>query len=166
MDESWPGMTMGQWGFSFRAHGTWWDEGKPWIDYISHCQFLLQQGRAVRGRGVFHRRKRAIGNARGQSRTAAGYDYETPSMRRAAAWRTVKSGRLTLTSGANYAALILPTNDADITPQFWCVSANSCGGERRVVGARPQPFAESYGFPKCDAQVKKIAAELWGNAME
>ena len=43
----WPGMTMGPWGIHFERTETWWSQGKPWIDYITRCQFLLQQGRAV-----------------------------------------------------------------------------------------------------------------------
>ena len=49
----WPGMTMGQWGFHFDRTVTWWQQGKAWIDYIAHCEFMLQQGRAVADAAYF-----------------------------------------------------------------------------------------------------------------
>lgn len=40
-----PGMTMGWWGTQFGPSQTWWHHGaKEWIDYITRCQLLLQEG--------------------------------------------------------------------------------------------------------------------------
>ena len=40
-----PGMTMGPWGTNFERTNTWWEQAKPWMDYISRCQLLLQAGK-------------------------------------------------------------------------------------------------------------------------
>ncbi|HEX5655381.1 MAG TPA: glycosyl hydrolase, partial [Chitinophagaceae bacterium] len=42
-----PGMTMGPWGIHFDRTTTWWNQAKPWLRYLSRCQWLLQQGRMV-----------------------------------------------------------------------------------------------------------------------
>lgn len=42
-----PGMTMGGIGVHWNRNQTWWDMGKAYQDYLSRCQFLLQQGRSV-----------------------------------------------------------------------------------------------------------------------
>src|ERR1039458_5801660 len=72
----WPGMTMGQWGFHFERTVTWWDEGKPWIDYITHCQFMLQQGRAVADAAYFTGESAPVEMRVGNPALPAGYDYD------------------------------------------------------------------------------------------
>ena len=42
-----PGMSMGPWGLHYERTQTWWDQSRPWHDYLARCQFLLQQGRFV-----------------------------------------------------------------------------------------------------------------------
>jgi hypothetical protein len=74
----------------------------------------------------------------------------------------VKDGRITLASGASYAVLILPPDDVNMTPQtLQCISKLVRDGAT-VVGPRPQHSPGLTDFPKCDTQVKKLAAQLWG----
>ena len=42
-----PGMTMGPWGLHYERTQTWWEQSKPWHEYLARCQFLLRQGRFV-----------------------------------------------------------------------------------------------------------------------
>src|SRR6058998_3190443 len=37
-------MSMGPWGLHYERPQTWWDQAKPWHQYLSRCQYLLQQG--------------------------------------------------------------------------------------------------------------------------
>ncbi len=39
-----PGMTMGPWGTNFERTNTWWEQSRAWMQYISRCQALLQDG--------------------------------------------------------------------------------------------------------------------------
>ncbi len=48
-----PGMTLDGIGIYFQRDQTWWSPGKAWLDYLSRCQFLLQQGRPVADVAVF-----------------------------------------------------------------------------------------------------------------
>jgi len=159
---TWPGMTMGQWGFHFERTVTWWNQGKPWIDYISHCEFLLQQGRAVADAAYFTGESAPSEMRVGNPALPAGYDYDAINADVLLHGATVKNGRITLTSGANYAALILPPNDSDMTPQLLQRLRELVRAGATVVGARPQHSPSLADFPKCDAQVKKLAGELWG----
>jgi hypothetical protein len=158
----WPGMTMGQWGFHFERTVTWWEQGKSWIDYISHCQFLLQQGRAVSDAAYFTGESAPVEMRVGNPALPAGYDYDAINADVLLHGATVKNGRISLTSGANYAALILPPNDSDMTPQTLQRLRELVRAGATVVGPRPQHSPSLAGFPKCDAQVKKFADELWG----
>ena len=158
----WPGMTMGQWGFHFERTVTWWDEGKPWIDYISHCQFLLQQGRAVADAAYFTGESAPVEMRVGNPALPAGYDYDAINADALLHLATVKDGHITLPSGASYAALILPPTDSDMTPQLLQRLRELVRAGATVVGPRPQHSPSLANFPKCDAQVEKLAAELWG----
>ncbi len=42
-----PGMSMGPWGLHYERTQTWWEQSKPWHEYLARCQYLLQQGRFV-----------------------------------------------------------------------------------------------------------------------
>ena len=157
-----PGMTMGQWGFHFERTETWWNQGKPWIDYISHCEFLLQQGRAVADAAYFTGESAPSEMRQGNPPLPAGYDYDAINFDVLLHGATVKNGRVTLVSGANYAALILPPNDSDMTPQLLERIGKLVRDGATVVGPRPQHSPSLTDFPKCDAQVKKLADKLWG----
>jgi hypothetical protein len=158
----WPGMTMGQWGFHFERTETWWEQGKSWIDYITHCQFLLQQGRAVADAAYFTGESAPVEMRVGNPALPAGYDYDAINADVLLHGATVKNDRISLTSGASYAALILPPNDADMTPQTLLRIRDLVHAGATVVGPRPQHSPSLADFPKCDAQVKKLADELWG----
>ncbi|HTL71986.1 MAG TPA: glycosyl hydrolase, partial [bacterium] len=158
----WPGMTMGQWGFHFERTETWWNQGKPWIDYISHCEFLLQQGRAVADAAYFTGESAPVEMRAGNPALPAGYDYDAVNADVLLHGATVQNGRITLASGANYAVLILPPSDSNLTPQFLQRLRELVRDGATVVGPRPQHSPSLAGYPDCDAQVKQLADELWG----
>jgi hypothetical protein len=158
----WPGMTMGQWGFHFERTETWWDEGKPWIDYITHCQFLLQQGHAVADAAYFTGESAPVEMRAGDPALPAGYDYDAINADVLLRGATVKDGRITLASGASYAVLILPPDDVNMTPEMLECLRKLVHAGATVVGPRPQHSPSLAGYPKCDKQVKKLADELWG----
>jgi hypothetical protein len=157
----WPGMTMGQYGFHFERTETWWNQGKPWIDYITHCQFLLQQGRAVADAAYFTGESVPVMMRVGNPALPAGYDYDAIDADVLLHGATVQNGRITLASGANYAVLILPPDDVNMTPQMLACIRKLVRAGATVVGPRPQHSPSLDGYPKCDVQVKKLAAELW-----
>lgn len=156
----WPGMTMGQWGIHFERTETWWNQGKPWIDYLSRCQFLLQQGRPVRDAAYFTGESAPVEMRRNNPPLPAGYDYDAVNadVLRGA---TVKNGRLTLASGANYAVLVLSPEDSDLTPATLRRITELVRAGATVVGPRPQHSPSLENYPKCDTQVRRIAGELW-----
>ena len=158
----WPGMTMGQWGFHFERTETWWNQGRPWIDYITHCQFLLQQGRAVADAAYFTGESAPVEMRAGNPALPFGYDYDAINADVLLHHATVKNGRLNLDSGASYAVLILPPEDANLTPQLLEHLRDFVRAGLTVAGPRPQHSPSLAGFPKCDAQVKSLAKELWG----
>ena len=158
----WPGMTMGQWGFHFERTETWWGPGKAWIDYITHCQYLLQQGRAVADAAYFTGESAPVEMRVGNPALPPGYDYDAIDADVLQHGATVKDGRITLPSGANYGVLILPPEDVNMTPQMLQRLRELVRAGATVVGPRPQHSPSLAGYPECDAQVKELCDELWG----
>jgi hypothetical protein len=157
----WPGMTMGPYGFHFERTVTWWQQGKAWIDYISHCEFLLQQGRAVADAAYFTGESAPVEMRAGKPALPFGYDYDAINADVLLHGATVKNGRITLATGANYAVLILPPEDANLTPPILECLRQLVRAGATVVGARPLHSPSLADFPNCDTQVKKLADELW-----
>ncbi len=144
----WPGMTMGQWGFHFERTETWWNQGKPWIDYITHCEFLLQQGRAVADAAYFTGESAPVEMRVGNPALPAGYDYDAIDADVLLHGATVKNGRITLASGANYAVLILPPDDINMTPQMLECIRKLVRAGATVVGPRPQHSPSLADYPQ------------------
>jgi hypothetical protein len=157
----WPGMTMGQWGFHFERTVTWWDQGKAWLSYISHCQFLLQQGHAVADAAYFTGESAPVETRALDPSLPKGYDYDDINADVLRHGATVKDGRINLPGGASYAVLVLPPTDADLTPATLQRIADLVKAGATVVGPRPQHSPSLADYPNCDAQVKQIADGLW-----
>ncbi len=158
----WPGMTMGQFGFDFERTETWWKQAKPWIQYITRCEFLLQQGRAVDDVAYFEGQSAPVEMRDGNPPLPAGYDYDAVDADVLLHGATVKHGRITLASGANYAVLVLPPDDINMTPPMLKCIRKLVRAGATVIGPRPQHSPSLEGYPRCDVQVKRLANELWG----
>ena len=158
----WPGMTMGPFGINFEHTLTWWHQGKAWISYISRCQFLLQQGRAVADAAYFDGQSAPVVTRANQPALPTGFDYDAVDADVLLHGATLKHDRLTLASGANYAMLILPPDDLNLTPPVLRCLRELVRAGATVVGPRPQHSPSLEGYPECDRQVNSMADELWG----
>ncbi|HTR43503.1 MAG TPA: glycosyl hydrolase [Pseudomonadales bacterium] len=159
----WPGMTMGQWGFHFERTETWWNQGKPWIAYISRSQFLLQQGRSVQDVAYFDGQSAPVERRDGTPTLPKGYDFDAVDAGVLLHGATVKDGRLTLASGANYAVLVLPPDDINMTPDVLKEIGKLIHNGATVVGPCPQHSPSLDDYPASDRQVKGLAKKIWGD---
>jgi len=160
--DRWPGMTMGQWGFHFERTETWWSQGKSWIDYISHCQYLLQQGRSIADVAYFTGQSAPVETRVGNPAMPAGYDYDAVNADVLLNGASVKNGRLTLASGASYAALVLPSGDINVTPRLLERLRELIEAGATVIGPRPAHSPSLEDYPACDNKVAEVAGEIWG----
>ncbi len=157
-----PGMTMGQWGINLDRTNTWFEKAKPWMDYISRSQFLLQQGRFVADVAHFSGE-----STPGFTRTAAvavprGYDYDGVNAE-VLLKSSVKDHRLVLPDGMNYALLVLPAKDPLMTPAVLRKVRDLVAGGLTVMGDKPTRSPSLQDYPNCDQQVNETAAELWAD---
>jgi predicted GH43/DUF377 family glycosyl hydrolase len=116
-----PGMTLSNIGLLFQRDQTWFEPAKAWIDYLTRCQVLLQQGRPVTDVVYFTGEElpsRALLPERYAPSLPDG--YKADSINRDALLRlaTVRNGRIELPGGASYAVLVLPPAQTAFSPEL------------------------------------------------
>ncbi|HTY86830.1 MAG TPA: glycosyl hydrolase [Candidatus Acidoferrum sp.] len=151
-----PGMTMGWWGTQFGRGQTWWEHGGPeWIEYLSRCQFLLQQGRFV-GDLCY------LTAGRMTPKLPAGYDGDTCGERELVMRLSVQDKRLVLPDGMSYRVLVLPEQKL-MTPEVARTVRELVKAGATVLGPKPAGSPSLQNYPACDREVAEIADEVWGD---
>ena len=156
-----PGMPMGFWGTMFTPGQTWWEPGRAWVDYLSRCQFLLQQGHTVADiLCVFPSLNWRNTMPSGLHKL---YNYDLCS-EETFMQAEVKDGRFVLPhSDAGYRVLVLPPTSAGVSPALLRkLMALVKAGGTVVCSDRPTRAAGLQDYPACDRQVEALATELWG----
>ncbi|KAA3614215.1 MAG: hypothetical protein DWQ01_00500 [Planctomycetota bacterium] len=94
----------------------WWSMAGPFIEYLSRCSFLLQQGTPVAdvcfyqgdGAPAFH----PLAVDWDPKLRSAGYDYDVVDVRVLTSSMSVADGRIVLPHGVSYALLVLPDEES------------------------------------------------------
>lgn len=101
-----PGFALGRYGIMLSRHTTWWDFSPAWMQYITRCQYLLQQGTEVADVGFLFHDDIRYQFASGTTKMPDGYDHIIlyPSQLQGAA---VRDGRILLPCGESVAVLLV-----------------------------------------------------------
>lgn len=155
-----PGFTLGRYGTHFGRLNTWWPYAGAWVDYVSRCQYLLQQGQTVADVCYLLSEDFGYGFPTNLVATPPGYDYDIVYPRQLAAM-ACRDGALVTPRGATYRLLALPE----------CAWAADVGTLRKLgelvrAGAAVTgvPPTAPFGLRDCkDAQAfNRLAEALWG----
>lgn len=163
-----PGMTMGPYGVHWDRSQTWWPMVDGYHRYISRCQFMLQQGRAVAdilylapegAPHVFQPPASALsGDAFMPDRKGYNFDGCAPSQLYKA---TVKDHQIVFPGGASYRLLVLPAGGA-ITPALLEKVRSLVQEGAVVIGMPPFRSPGLSDFPAADQRVRALSDTLWG----
>jgi hypothetical protein len=158
-----PGMGMGPWGQHLERGETWWEQSKAWLDYITRCQYLLQQGLFVADICYLTpENSPQQWQTPGRTKERPGYNFDCCPPEAVLTRMSVKKGRLVLPDGMSYRVMVLPDVET-MTPQLLSKMAELVRAGATVIGKRPTKSPSLSGFPNCDEEVQRIAAELWGD---
>ena len=165
--DRWPGMTMGPYGIHYDRTQTWFEQSKAWIEYLTRCQFLLQQGLFVadvcflkpEASPQVFRPPRSV--TRGNPPERLGYNFDGLNPEALLTRMAVKDGLLVLPDGMSYRVLVLPETQR-MTPTLLRKIKQLVEAGATVVGPRPLKSPSLSGYPQCDEEIKKLADELWG----
>jgi hypothetical protein len=157
-----PGMTMGPFGLHYERTETWWNQSKAWNEYLTRCQFLLQQGHFVADICFLGPETSPLHwQAPLQSRERIGYSFDLCTASAVLNRMNVKDRRIVLPDGMAYRVLVLPELET-MTPALLAKLRELVQAGATIVGPKPVKSPSLMGFPQCDADVSRMAAELWG----
>lgn len=145
-----PGMGFNSWGTHFNRHQTWLAQGREFFTYLSRNQALLQ-----RGETPVH--FVSVGTTVGQG--------DVISKRAFLKEAKVEDGQIVLPSGRRYAFLNVPHSGSLLPEEVRHIKTLLEAGAT-VVAKKPERSPSLAGFPACDEEVAKSAAELWGDLKE
>jgi hypothetical protein len=163
-----PGLTMGPYGVHWERTQTWWDMVGAYHEYLARCQFMLRQGLPVADicylapEGSPQVFRPPASATRGKPPERLGYNFDGCAPETLMARMSVKDGRLVLPDGMSYRVLVLPETPT-MTPALLRKVKELVKAGATVVGPPPLKSPSLRGYPGCDAEVKKLAREMWGD---
>lgn len=167
-----PGMTMGPYGVHWDRNQTWWPLAAGYHSYVSRCQYLLQQGRAVadilyltpEGAPQVFRAPASAMEGEGMIPDRKGFNFDgcAPSQLYRA---HVADGRIVFPGGASYRVLVLPAFET-MTPALMTKVVSLVKDGAIVIGSPARRAPGLSDYPQCDAVVAAMAREVWGGPDE
>jgi predicted neuraminidase len=142
-----PGVAMGWWGTQFGRNETWFEQGKVFFDYLARCSAMLQHGSVV---SEFCTVESAL----------PGGDALSTKLFLSS---KVEDGQVVTSAGRRYALVALP-DSPQMLPEIAEKVKELVGAGAAVLAPAPQFSPSLTNSPQCDDQVRKIAAEVWGDA--
>ncbi|MEI6604209.1 MAG: glycosyl hydrolase [Verrucomicrobiota bacterium] len=159
-----PGYEYGA-GTHFNPNVTWWQQAAgPWLSYVNRCQALLQSG-LFAADVLFYNGDWApnyVHPKHVEPSLGKGYDYDVCNAEVLLTRLSVKEGRIVLPDGMSYRLLVLP-DSKHMPVEVVRKIRDLVDAGATVVGPRPESDPGLKDYPKSDAEVKKIAAEVWGD---
>lgn len=148
-------------GTEFNRHNTWFEHGRAWIDYLRRCCFLLQQGTRVADVAYFIGEDAPKMTGIRQPELPAGCDFDYINAEVIQERLAVKDGRLVLPHGTTYRVLVLPELPT-MRPELLRKLRDLVESGATVIGPPPSRSPSLENYPRCDEEVQRLAAELWG----
>jgi len=164
-----PGMTMGPYGVHWDRGQTWWSMADAYHKYITRCQFVLSQGKAVSdilyltpegAPMVFLPPKSALdGTSVMPDKKGYSFDGCSPSflVRNA----EVKDGMIVFPSGSTYRVMVLPGIET-MTPELVSKLGELIKNGATIIGNPPLKSPSLVNYPECDSIVRSLSENIWG----
>jgi hypothetical protein len=160
-----PGMTMGPWGLNYERTETWWEQSRPWHEYLARCHFLLQRGNFLADlcyladEGSYSDLPN-IDNL--NPPLPAGYAFDFISAEAVIQSMSFTNGALRLPDGMAYKLLVLP-HSVTMTPELLQKIKQLVEAGATVFGTRPTKSPSLANYPQCDHAVQSMASALWAD---
>jgi len=141
----------------------WWEQMKPWMDYLGRTSFLLQQGLFVGDVVYYYGDKGANFIPPKHTNTSLNdcYDYDVTNIDVMLNRMDVENNIIVLPDGMSYEVLVLPDQD-DITVAALQRIKELVKKGAVVLGVKPIKSTGLYKHSENDEEVQKLADELWG----
>ncbi len=159
-----PGMTFGAFGIHHERTNTWWEQSRAWHDYLSRCQFLLQQGQFVADVAYLGPEGSPYTFPKPENLVPPmppGYDFDDIPPEVILDRASVRNGRLEFPTGMSYRVLVLPVGKT-MTPRLLRKLRELVAEGLTIMGPPPSNSPGLTNYPHADEEVATLSAELWG----
>ena len=175
-------------GQHFTPNITWWEQSPAFFTYLSRCSYMLQQGNFAadvcfylgEDPPVLAPPKYLVHGL------GSGYDCDYCNAEVLLKRMSVKDGRIVLPDGMSYRLLVLqdcvspvpeiasrvgayqnltvsPVPSKAMSVEVIKKLRELIRDGATIIGAPPEKATGLKDYPKCDAEVQSIAAEIWGD---
>jgi hypothetical protein len=157
-----PGWVYGA-GTHFTPRLIWWPMAQPFIEYLSRCSFLLQQGLFVADVCYYYGDQgyNFVPPKHVDPSLGYGFDYDVTNAEVILARMNVRDGRIVLPDGMSYELLVLPDRE-DIDPDVLRKVAQLVRAGATVVGPKPIKATGLHDHAARDRAVRELADAVWG----
>jgi hypothetical protein len=162
-DEGTPGTEFIA-GTHFNRRVTWWNQARPFCDYIARCSHLLQQGLFAadvlfyNGDGC----PNFVAPKHVDPALGPGYDYDACNTEVLLTRLAIRDGRIVLPDGMSYRLMVLPQRKSMPIEVVRKLKDLVAAG-MTLIGPKPEQTPGLADYPACDRQLKTEADELWGD---
>lgn len=150
-------------GTHINVNLVWWRKARPFIDYLSRCSYLLQQGLFVADVCYYYGDQgfNFVPPKHVDPSLGYGYDYDVTNAEVILARMGVKNARIVLPDGMGYELLVLPDRE-DIDLEVLRKLEKLIEDGATVVGRKPTQSNGLTDYPHRDEKVSNLANKLWG----
>lgn len=149
-------------GNEFNRKNTWFSQIDAYLLYLKRSNFMLQQGLNVADAAYFIGEDAPKMTGVTDPPLPVGYQFDYMNAEVIEKFMTVKNGLITLPHGTQYRILVLPQLET-MRPELLAKIRELVRSGAVILGPAPLRSPSLQNQPAADAEVQKMAAELWGN---
>jgi hypothetical protein len=168
-------MTMAYWGIHYERTQTWWEETRPWHEYLTRCQYLLQKGLFIAD--LLYLQTEAAPNRfipPGVDFTdpippdPPGYNFDGCTADVVLNRIKIKDGLILLPDGMSYRLMVLPSPGEQVMAGVMTVKLakklEELVNEGMIIaGPPPVKTPGLLNYPRSEEELRQIVSRLWGD---
>ena len=170
-----PGMTMAFWGLHYERTQTWWEETKPWHQYLTRCQYLLQNGLFVADLLYLQPESAptrfmppGVDFTNPIPPDTPGYNFDGCTSDVVFNRISIENGLIVLPDGMTYRAMVLPRQGEQLMAGVMTLNLARKIEElvnqgMVIIGPPPVKTPGLTNYPQCEEELKQIIGRLWGD---
>ena len=168
-----PGMTMAFWGLHYERTQTWWEETRPWHEYLTRCQYLLQKGLFVADLLYLQPESAparfmppGVDFSNPIPPDSPGYNFDGCTADVVFNRISIKNGLIVLPDGMSYRAMVLPSPGEQLMAGVMTIKLAKKIEElvtqgMVIIGPPPVKTPGLTNYPQCEEELKQIVERLW-----
>ena len=157
-----PGMTCGQNGIHMDRGNTWWSQSKAWVEYMTRCQAMLQEGLHVADVVYYQGDEAPLEIENRAPGISEGYDFDCCNTE-ILYTMAVKDGSVVLNNGKSYKYLVIPQNVRMTLKSLQYIEKLVNEGAT-VIGTKTLGSPSLSDYPHCSNAINIIHDRLWGES--